>query len=143
MTEIRCRLISVIRHLTSDMCHLTRSRALTQPPQDLETGITVGGRNANFSLELLHRTLGIATDPAIAAVGVEAECGEAALQLLYLGKRHQPLAARERMDERAVAADAVGEMHHGEAVGKRRVIAHHGGKILPDQKSRTAVDRHG
>src|SRR5215831_3024182 len=143
MTEIRCRLISVIRHLSSDICHLTPSRALTQPRQDLETGIAVGGRNANFSLELLHRTLGIATDPAIAAFGVEAECGEAALQLLHLGKRHQPLATWEGMYKWAVAADAVGEMHHGEAVGKRRVIARHGGKILPDQKGRAAVDRHG
>ena len=67
----------------------SRSRALTQPCQDLETGIAVGGRNANFSLKIPHCTLGVAADTAVAAVGIETERGEAALDLL--GDRRQKL----------------------------------------------------
>src|SRR6266436_5656419 len=58
----------------------SRSGALTQPGQNLESGIAVGGRNANFSLKIPYCTLGVATDPAITAVGVKAERSEAALQ---------------------------------------------------------------
>src|SRR5215471_593900 len=72
------------------------SGALTQPGQHLEAGIAVGGRLADFSLKVAHRTLGVAANPAVAAVGVETERGEAALQFLHLHKRHKPLAARER-----------------------------------------------
>src|SRR5215470_1317065 len=122
--------------------HPSRSGALTQPGQDLETGITVGGSHADFFLEIPHRALGVAADPAIAPVGVEAEPGEADLQFLHLGKRHQPFAAWERMHERAIAANAVGEMYDRKRVGKCRVVAHHGGKILSDQKRRAAINRH-
>src|SRR5215813_13459644 len=81
--------------------HPSRSGALTQPGQDLEAGIAVGGSQADFLLEIPHRALGVAADPAIAPVGVEAEPGEAELQFLHLAKRHQPFAAWERMHERA------------------------------------------
>src|SRR5215471_20160309 len=40
-------------------------------------------------------------------------------------------------------ADTIGKMHDCETVGKSRVVSHHCGKILPDQKGRTAIDRHG
>jgi hypothetical protein len=73
----------------------SRSRALTQPCQDLETGIAVSGQNANFSLEVAHRALGVAPDPAVGAVGVKAERGEAALKLLDVGERRGALAAGE------------------------------------------------
>jgi hypothetical protein len=74
--------------------------------------------------------------------GVEAELGEAELQFLHLGERHQPFATWKWMHERTIAADAVGEMYDREDVGKCWVVAHHGGEILSDQKCRAAFDRH-
>src|SRR6266404_5385621 len=125
MTEIASFLISVIRHPTSvirhppsAICHPSRSGALTQPGQDLETGIAVGGSHADFSLEITHGALGVATDPAVAAVGVEAELGEAELQFLHLRERHQPFATWKWMHQRTTAADTVGEMYDREGVGK-------------------------
>ena len=56
----------------------SRSGALTQPGQDLATGIAVGGRNANFSLIVAQGVLGIATDPtACAAEGGRNPSGNA------------------------------------------------------------------
>src|SRR5258708_19338503 len=79
-------LSSVVRHLSSVLRppssvvrHPTRSGALTQPGQDLDTGIAVGGSHADFSLEITHRALGIATDPAVAPAASEATLGQAAL----------------------------------------------------------------
>src|SRR5258706_8356455 len=102
MTDDKNRILSDLCNLTSDICHPpsaichpSRSGALTQPGQDLETGIAVGGSHADFSLEITHGALGVATDPAVAAVGVEAELGEAVLQFLHLRERHQPLASLE------------------------------------------------
>src|SRR6266446_7750269 len=47
------------------------------------------------------------------------------------------------MHEWTIATDTVGEMYDSEGVGKCRVVAHHGGKILSDQKCRAAFNRHG
>src|SRR5258706_12927195 len=87
-----CNLTSVIRHPPSAICHPSRSGALTQPGQDLETGIAVGGSHADFSLEITHGALGVATDPAVAAVGVAAELGEAHVHRPDPPRRHQPFA---------------------------------------------------
>src|SRR5215472_5176570 len=138
-----CLVPFVVRPLSSLDRHPSRSGALTQPGQDLEAGIAVSRREPNFSLETKHRTLGVATNTAVGALGIEAEGRQAPLQFLHFGKRHQPFAARERMGEWTIAADAVGEMQDSEGVGKCRVIAHYGGKILADQKRRATLYRYG
>src|SRR5712691_747782 len=104
ISRVDIRMLSALVGMDADP---SRSGALTQPGQDLETGIAVGGRNANFSLKVPHRPLSVAADAAVAAVGIEAERGEAALQFLNLGQRHGALAAGERVNEFATTADAV------------------------------------
>ncbi len=91
----------------------SRSGALAQPGQHLDSGIAIGGSNANFPLVIPHRALGFVAETAVAAVGIESERGEAALHFLNFGEREAALAAGKLLHE-SLAADAIAEMHDRE-----------------------------
>src|SRR5216684_7599164 len=69
------------------------SKSLPQPGQHLEPRIAVGGLEAHLALERAYRDHGVAADPAVGAAGVEAERGQAPLNLLQFLERRGTLAA--------------------------------------------------
>src|SRR5260370_19660702 len=87
--------------------HRTGSEALTQPRQELDAGVAVGGLHADLALEFLDRGHGVVADAAIGAAGVETKGGEALLDLLHFGERRRALAAGEGLRQRPGAHDAI------------------------------------
>ena len=88
----------------------TGSEVLTQARQKLQASIAIGGLHADLALKVADREHGVVADPAIGATGVETERGEALLDFLHLGERGRALlGAREGLDERSAAADAIAE----------------------------------
>src|ERR1700691_4533435 len=59
----------------------TSLRALSQPGEQSYAGIAVSRRPAHLALIILHGERRCAADAAVGEAGVEAECGEAALNL--------------------------------------------------------------
>src|SRR6266568_9349171 len=69
------------------------SRSLAQPRQHLQPCIAIGGLEPGLALECLHRDHRVAADPAVGAAGIEAERGQAPLNLLQFLERRGALAA--------------------------------------------------
>ena len=67
---------------------------------------------------------------------------EAALDFLDLVQGRRALAAGELLAERRIAADQVAEMAERQRVAGGWIVGMDGAKILPDQKRRSAGDRH-
>src|SRR5262249_8190477 len=69
---------------------------------------------------------------------VETVQRQALLQLVALGDAEYALVAGPRLNERAVAAQPIGEMSDGERIGLRRVVLHDDPEIVEHQERRTA-----
>ena len=100
---------------------LIGSRALTQPRQHLEAGVTVGRLHADLLLEGEDGLDRVAAGAAVDAVGFEALFVEPALDFLDLGQRRHALAAGELLVERRVAADKIAEMEQRQRVAGGRL----------------------
>ena len=80
--------------------HSMSSRTLAQPCQQPHAGIAVR-LQADLALVVADGGHRAGADAAVGALGVEAERGQAALDLLDLGQRRRPFAAGEfRRDDR-------------------------------------------
>src|ERR1700722_9378889 len=99
----------------------SRSRGCAQPGEQPNAGITVRRCDAILELIVTHGLHGRAADAAVAAAGVEAERRQAALQLLQFRDRWRAFGAGKRLHKRAVATNAVAEMHDRERIAESRV----------------------
>src|ERR1035437_11159769 len=103
-----------IRHLWTPASrsrrHPTGSRALTQPRQHLEAGVTVGRLHADLLLEGEDGLDRVAAGAAIDAVGLETAFIETALDFHDLRQRRHALAVGEQLVERRGATNEVASM---------------------------------
>src|SRR5664279_6062259 len=96
--------------------HPTGSRALTQPCQNFQPGIAVGGLHADLLLEGDNRFHGVGAGAAVDAVGFEAVFVEAALDFLDFFERGHALAAGELLAERRIDAHQLAEVQQRQRV---------------------------
>src|SRR6185369_12458043 len=110
--------------------------ALPQARQHFQPAVAIRGLQSHFDLIVAHRLHGIVADAAVGAASIKACLGQPNLHFPNFGKRQRALGAREWLDERWPAQNAVTEMADRKRIAHRGVVTTDRVKIWTQQKTR-------